>query len=234
MAATQNAFSELAARVDRDMAIRGAAAMEGVQSATTGIISLRSQMATVTSDLKRLHDATLLSDRQANVRHQEQIAEIKVSLAHFGAHYAGEQTKHVDQMDLAFGRFMAQAEEHRSSLHALRTLGAGGQATIAARLRLGQLNLHRHQLQSALLRSQRAIRLLQQRGPMLRGVLSLLESKTISTEMLNDEAVEDNLAGLTEPRDGEVMARLNPYASEEEAAARFSNLDGYVSAEHDP
>ena len=116
----------------------------------------------------------------------------------------------------------------------LRTLGAGGQAIVAARVRLGQLNLHRHQLQSALLQSQRAIRLLQQRGPMLRGVLSLLENNTISTETLNDDAVEDNLAGPTEPRDGEVMARLNPYASEEEAAARFSNLDGYVAAEHDP
>ena len=90
--------------------------MEGVQSATTGIISLRSQMATVTSDLKRLHDAALLSDRQASARHQEQIAEIKVSLTHFGAHYAGEHAKHVDQMDLTFGRFTAQAEEHRSSL----------------------------------------------------------------------------------------------------------------------
>ena len=132
-------------------------------------------------------------------------------------------------------RLTRWASSHRHSTESgLRTLGAGGQATIAARVRLGQLNLHRHQLQSALLRSQRAIRLLQQRGPMLRGVLSLLESKTISTEMLNDEAVEDNLAGLTEPRDGEVMARLNPYASEEEAASRFSNLDGYVSAEHDP
>ena len=27
---------------------------------------------------------------------------------------------------------------------------------------------------------------------------------------------------------------MNPFASEEEAAARFSNSDGYVSAEHDP
>ena len=80
MAANQNAFAELAARADHDMAIRGAAAMEGVQSATVGTISLRSQMATVTSDLKRLHDAALLSDRQASARHQEQIAEIKVSL----------------------------------------------------------------------------------------------------------------------------------------------------------
>ena len=69
---------------------------------------------------------------------------------------------------------------------------------------------------------------------MLRGVLSLLESRTTSTETLGEDAVEDNLAGATEPRDSEVMARLNPYASEEEAAARFSNLDGYVAAEHDP
>ena len=37
-----------------------------------------------------------------------------------------------------------------------------------------------------------------------------------------------------EPRDKEVTARLNPYASEEEAAARFSNSDGYVAADHDP
>jgi hypothetical protein len=78
------------------------------------------------------------------------------------------------------------------------------------------------------------MQLLQQRGPMLRGVLSLLENRIVPTEALNDSAVEDDLASTTDPRDKEIMARLNPFASEEEAAARFSNSDGYVPADHDP
>ena len=45
---------------------------------------------------------------------------------------------------------------------------------------------------------------------------------------------KDDLVGTTDPRDKEIMARLNPYASEEEAAVRFNNADGYVTAEHDP
>ena len=60
------------------------------------------------------------------------------------------------------------------------------------------------------------MRLLQQRGPMLRGVLALLENKTISTEALSDSAGEEGLVDTTDPRDKEIMAQLNPYASEEE------------------
>ena len=97
-----------------------------------------------------------------------------------------------------------------------------------------QLDAHRHQLQSSLLKSQRSMRLLQQRGPMLRGVLALLENKTISTEALSDSAGEEGLVDTTDPRDREIMAQLNPYASEEEAAIRFNNSDGCVTAEHDP
>ena len=123
---------------------------------------------------------------------------------------------------------------HNAAEQGLRTLGTDSHNTDAARVRLGALHLHRHQLQSALRRAQRSLRLIEQRGPMLKGMLSLLENKAISPEALTDSTSSDTLAKEVEPRDGEIMARLNPHASEEEAAIRFSNLDGYAASEHDP